>query len=47
MDSVLERFQDELGLPPGTRQRAEPHSMLVCGKGQFFLPTRTRRRTMR
>jgi len=38
MDSVLEHFRDELGFPPATRLRAEPHSMLVYGKGQFFLP---------
>jgi hypothetical protein len=38
MDSALEHFRDELGLPPATRLRAEPHSMLVYGKGQFFLP---------
>jgi len=36
-DSVLEHFRDELGLPPATRLRAELHSMLVYGKGQFFL----------
>jgi 2OG-Fe(II) oxygenase superfamily len=38
MDSALEHFRDELGLPPATRLRAEPHSMLVYGTGQFFLP---------
>ena len=38
MDSALEHFRDELGLPSATRLRAEPHSMLVYGKGQFFLP---------
>ena len=38
MDSALEHFRDELGLPPTTRLRAEPHSMLAYGKGQFFLP---------
>ena len=38
MESALEHFRDELGLPPTTRLRAEPHSMLVYGKGQFFLP---------
>jgi 2OG-Fe(II) oxygenase superfamily len=38
MDSALEHFRDELGLPPATGLRAEPHSMLVYGKGQFFLP---------
>jgi hypothetical protein len=38
MDSALEHFRDELGLPLTTRLRAEPHSMLAYGKGQFFLP---------
>ncbi|MBU1800870.1 2OG-Fe(II) oxygenase [Nocardioides sp.] len=34
----LERVRDELGLPPGSNLRAELHSLLVYGKGQFFLP---------
>ncbi|MGI8312201.1 2OG-Fe(II) oxygenase [Saccharopolyspora hattusasensis] len=38
LDSALEHFRDELGLPRTARLRAEPHSMLVYGKGQFFLP---------
>jgi hypothetical protein len=38
LDRALEYFRDELGLPQATRLRAEPHSMLVYGKGQFFLP---------
>jgi 2OG-Fe(II) oxygenase superfamily len=38
MDGALEHFRDELGLPQTSRLRAEPHSMLVYGKGQFFLP---------
>ena len=38
MDGVLEHFRGELGLPPTARLRAEPHAMLVYGKGQFFLP---------
>ncbi len=38
MDRALEQFRDELGLSPATRLRAELHSMLVYGKGQFFLP---------
>jgi hypothetical protein len=38
LDGVLDHFRDELGLPPTTRLRAEAHSMLVYGKGQFFLP---------
>ena len=35
---ALEHFRGELGLPSATRLRAEPHAMLVYGKGQFFLP---------
>jgi hypothetical protein len=38
LDRALEHFRDELGLPRTARLRAEPHSMLVYGKGQFFLP---------
>lgn len=38
LDSALEHFRDKLGLPRTARLRAEPHSMLVYGKGQFFLP---------
>ena len=38
MERALEHFRDELGLPRKSRLRAEPHSMLVYGKGQFFLP---------
>ncbi|MPZ00544.1 MAG: 2OG-Fe(II) oxygenase [Actinophytocola sp.] len=38
LDRALEHFRDELGMPRTTRLRAEPHSMLVYGKGQFFLP---------
>ncbi|GGX69149.1 hypothetical protein GCM10010358_24440 [Streptomyces minutiscleroticus] len=38
LDGALDHFREELGLPPGTRLRAEPHSFLVYGKGQFFLP---------
>src|SRR4051812_30023449 len=38
LDRALEYFRDELGLPQASRLRAEPHSMLVYGKGQFFLP---------
>jgi 2OG-Fe(II) oxygenase superfamily len=38
LDGALGHFRDELGLPPTTRLRAEVHSMLVYGKGQFFLP---------
>ncbi|HEX6519570.1 MAG TPA: 2OG-Fe(II) oxygenase [Streptosporangiaceae bacterium] len=38
LDGVLEHSRDELGLPPATRLRAELHSMLVYGKGQFFMP---------
>jgi hypothetical protein len=38
LSGALEHFRDALGLPPTTRLRAEPHAMLVYGKGQFFLP---------
>jgi hypothetical protein len=38
LNRALEHFRDELGLPRTSRLRAEPHSMLVYGKGQFFLP---------
>ncbi len=37
-NGALEHFRDELGLPRTSRLRAELHSMLVYGKGQFFLP---------
>lgn len=35
---ALEHFRDQLGLPRTAQLRAEPHSMLIYGKGQFFLP---------
>jgi hypothetical protein len=38
LDRTLEHVRDELGLPRTSRLRAEPHSMLVYGKGQFFRP---------
>jgi hypothetical protein len=38
MNRALEHFRDELGLPQTSNLRAEPHSMLIYGKGQFFLP---------
>ncbi len=38
LDGALEYFRDELGLPAPSRLRAEPHALLVYGKGQFFLP---------
>src|SRR4249920_3971855 len=38
MERALEHFRDELELPRTSRLRAELHSMLVYGKGQFFLP---------
>ncbi|MGH3915742.1 MAG: 2OG-Fe(II) oxygenase [Pseudonocardiaceae bacterium] len=38
LDRALEHFRDELGLARTAQLRAEPHSMLVYGKGQFFLP---------
>jgi len=37
-DSILTALRDELGLPARARLRAEPHALLVYGKGQFFLP---------
>ncbi|MER5432845.1 2OG-Fe(II) oxygenase [Streptomyces sp. NPDC002588] len=38
LSGALEHFRDALGLPSATWLRAEPHAMLVYGKGQFFLP---------
>ena len=38
LDAALEHFCDELGLPVGARLTAELQSLLVYGKGQFFLP---------
>jgi hypothetical protein len=38
LSSALKHFRDELGLPTTARLRAEPHALLVYGKGQFFLP---------
>ncbi|WP_439675711.1 2OG-Fe(II) oxygenase [Embleya sp. MST-111070] len=38
LDGALEYFRSELGLPTRSRLRAEPHALLVYGKGQFFLP---------
>ncbi|WP_308369188.1 MULTISPECIES: 2OG-Fe(II) oxygenase [unclassified Streptomyces] len=38
LSDALEHFRDALGLPAATRLWAEPHAMLVYGKGQFFLP---------
>ncbi|MGW1679181.1 2OG-Fe(II) oxygenase [Saccharopolyspora sp. NPDC002376] len=38
LEGALEHFRDALGLPGAARLVAEPHSMLVYGKGQFFLP---------
>src|SRR6266568_2749066 len=37
-DAILAEVRDGLGLPAGARLRAEPHALLVYGKGQFFLP---------
>ena len=37
-DAILAEVRDGLGLPPRARLRAEPHALLVYGKGQFFLP---------
>ena len=38
LNDVLGRVRTALGLPPTTILRAEPHALLVYGKGQFFLP---------
>ena len=38
LTGALEHVRDELGFPRSVRLRAEPHSMLVYGEGQFFLP---------
>ncbi|MBB5156995.1 2OG-Fe(II) oxygenase [Saccharopolyspora phatthalungensis] len=38
LEGALEHFRDALGLAGAVRLVAEPHSMLVYGKGQFFLP---------
>ncbi|MGW3727111.1 2OG-Fe(II) oxygenase [Streptomyces sp. NPDC000851] len=38
LNGALEHFRNELGLPATARLRAEPHALLVYGKGQFFLP---------
>ena len=38
LDRVLKIFRDKLGLPAAAHVRAELHSMLIYGKGQFFLP---------
>lgn len=38
LEAALAHFRDTLGLPPGSQLRAELHSLLVYGKGQFFLP---------
>jgi 2-oxoglutarate-Fe(II)-dependent oxygenase superfamily protein len=35
---VLDRLRKDLGLPSGCGLRAEFHSMLVYGRGQFFVP---------
>ncbi|AWI29957.1 2OG-Fe(II) oxygenase [Streptomyces tirandamycinicus] len=38
LSGVLDGVRHALGLPPTTALRAEPHALLVYGKGQFFLP---------
>ncbi|WP_026818318.1 2OG-Fe(II) oxygenase family protein [Arthrobacter castelli] len=38
LEAALDDFCDELGLPAGARLTAELQSLLVYGKGQFFLP---------
>jgi len=43
---VLDQLRDDLGLPPSCGLRAELHSMLVYGRGQFSSRTRTPRRRM-
>ncbi|MGD0378194.1 MAG: 2OG-Fe(II) oxygenase [Streptosporangiaceae bacterium] len=37
-DTILAEVRDGLGLQPRAPLRAEPHALLVYGKGQFFLP---------
>ncbi|WP_194924822.1 2OG-Fe(II) oxygenase [Catenulispora pinisilvae] len=37
-DKVLDGMREELGLPVSATLRAELHSLLVYGPGQFFLP---------
>ena len=37
-EAILTEVRDELGLPARARLQAEPHALLVYGKGQFFLP---------
>jgi hypothetical protein len=37
-DAILAEVRDDLGLSARARLRAEPHALLVYGKGQFFLP---------
>ena len=47
-DAILTEVRDELGLPARARLQAEPHALLVYGKGPCFpCRTRTRRRTRR
>ncbi|MFI5868434.1 2OG-Fe(II) oxygenase [Streptomyces sp. NPDC051546] len=38
LGGVLDGVRTALGLPPAIVLRAEPHALLVYGKGQFFLP---------
>ena len=35
-DAILAEVRDGLGLPSRARLRAEPHTLLVYGRGQFF-----------
>jgi 2OG-Fe(II) oxygenase superfamily len=37
-DTILTEVRDKLGLPEKAELRAEPHALLVYGKGQFFQP---------
>jgi len=38
LEPVLDQLRDDLGLPPSCELGAELHSMLVYGRGQFFVP---------
>ena len=38
LNAALAHFRDDLSLPASSSLRAELHSLLVYGKGQFFLP---------
>ena len=38
LDTALGQIREDLGLPDGARLSAQLHSLLLYGKGQFFLP---------